>query len=479
MSISSALNSAMSGLAAASRASEIVSGNIANAMTEGYARRSLELTSQTWAGSGVRVAGVIRHSDPVLVSDRRSADAAAEQSGTLVAFHNRLQGLFGIPGQGDSLTARLTSLETSLIEAAARPESAQRLDTAVHDAADLVAKINDISDGIQQLRRAADAEIATEVGKLNRNLSQLRELNVQIASRSGSGRDTAALLDLRQTTIDAISDVIPVREISRDRGQVALMTQTGVMLLDGVETTVEFRKTNTITAYQSLDAGHLSELGIGNRTVSADRVAGGRLQALFEIRDDLAVDAQTRLDAAAADLVQRFEGPGIDPTRAAGAPGLFTDAGAAFDPASQLGLASRLSLNTAVDSASGGASWRLRDGLGATTPGPEGDAKILSSLEAALRTPRPFSEPGFATGDLTAAQIGVDLMSRAGLDLAASEERMAFTSARRGELKSAELAMGVDTDAEMRTLMTVEQAYAANARVIQTVDEMMDILMGL
>ena len=55
MSLSSALNSAMSGLTAASRASEVVSENIANVMTPGYARRSLELASAVHTGPGVRI----------------------------------------------------------------------------------------------------------------------------------------------------------------------------------------------------------------------------------------------------------------------------------------------------------------------------------------------------------------------------------------------------------------------------------------
>ena len=37
---------------------------------------------------------------------------------------------------------------------------------------------------------------------------------------------------------------------------------------------------------------------------------------------------------------------------------------------------------------------------------------------------------------------------------------------------------GVDTDRELQRLMLIEQAYAANARVLQTVDDMMNALMG-
>ena len=42
-----------------------------------------------------------------------------------------------------------------------------------------------------------------------------------------------------------------------------------------------------------------------------------------------------------------------------------------------------------------------------------------------------------------------------------------------------ELQGGVDTDREMQDLLQIEKAYAANAKVIQTVDEMLDLLLGI
>ncbi len=75
------------------------------------------------------------------------------------------------------------------------------------------------------------------------------------------------------------------------------------------------------------------------------------------------------LDGMARDLYERFADPALDPTIAAGDPGLFTDRGAAFDPADEVGLAGRIAVNAAVDPAQGGQSWRLRDGIYAAAPG--------------------------------------------------------------------------------------------------------------
>ena len=42
-----------------------------------------------------------------------------------------------------------------------------------------------------------------------------------------------------------------------------------------------------------------------------------------------------------------------------------------------------------------------------------------------------------------------------------------------------ELDRGVDTDAELQDLMQVEQAWAANARVIRTMDDLLQLLMEI
>ena len=50
---------------------------------------------------------------------------------------------------------------------------------------------------------------------------------------------------------------------------------------------------------------------------------------------------------------------------------------------------------------------------------------------------------------------------------------------RADSLKALELQGGVDTDHEMQQLLLIEQAYAANARVISTADDMIQTLLGL
>jgi flagellar hook-associated protein 1 FlgK len=59
------------------------------------------------------------------------------------------------------------------------------------------------------------------------------------------------------------------------------------------------------------------------------------------------------------------------------------------------------------------------------------------------------------------------------------EQQLSFASAQFYDLTELELANGVDTDVELQNLMIIEQAYAANARVIETVDQMFDALIRI
>jgi len=72
-----------------------------------------------------------------------------------------------------------------------------------------------------------------------------------------------------------------------------------------------------------------------------------------------------------------------------------------------------------------------------------------------------------------------DVLSNVSSKRQSAEASQSYASARQASLKQQELQAGVDTDAELQHLLQVEQAYAANSRVIQTIDDMMKQLIDL
>ncbi len=81
MSLAVTLSNALSGLAANQSALQVTSNNVANANTEGYARKTVELESRLLdgIGSGVSISGINRAVDRVTARDigRRPAQSCS------------------------------------------------------------------------------------------------------------------------------------------------------------------------------------------------------------------------------------------------------------------------------------------------------------------------------------------------------------------------------------------------------------------
>lgn len=478
MSLTSTLNSALSGLTMTSRAAEVIASNIANATTPGYGRREVVLSSRF--GGGVVVDAVSRNQTLPLLNDRRAADAgqsgAESRAAALLAIEQAL-------GSGGSagLSAAVSAFDAALLSAAGSPESAARLQTVLGAAQDLAGQINAAGAAIQGERALADARIGQQVDTLNTALAQVQALNSQIRSLQADSGEANTLIDQRQQLVDSIAGIVPLREVDRGHGVIALYTTSGAPLVDGSASVFGFTEATAMDPAMTA-GGALSGLTLNGRSLGTGEtslIAGGSLAADFAIRDELGPQAQAGLDALARDLVDRFADPGLDATLAPGAAGLFTDAGAALDPLNETGLAQRLSVNAAVDPAQGGALWRLRDGLGATAEGASGSSRLLNALRGALTADRPAASGTLFSGTAGFADRASTLVSALATDRLAAEGEVTFTSARASALQQRELENGVDTDQELQQLLVVEKAYAANARVLQAADDMLSTLMEI
>ena len=481
MSLSHSLANAVSGMNAASRLAEIVSSNVSNALTEGYGRRELDLNAASVGGrgAGVQIGAVTRIVDRGVIGARRLAEAEMSGANAQADLHARLEQLLGAPGQPDALTERVSDFEQSLVDAATDPSSSVRLNAVLGRAQDLAGALNSASARIQTMRAEADAGISAQVEQLNTALRQVERLNADITQSLNTGSDPSALLDQRQKVVDQISGIVPIREIDRPGGQIALMTPAGEVLIDGPAKEYGFAQTPVITADMTLSGGGLSGITVDGAPIAPDglgKLAGGSLGAAFAARDGELVAAQGNLDSVAADLIGRLQNTSVDPTLGPSDAGLFTDAGQPLDPLDIDGLAGRISVNAAVDPAQGGATWRLRDGINAAVPGAVGDSYLLLTTGTALETVQPLGGSGMGRSLLGHF---ADMQSAIGAARLDYDRDLSFAMGRWNTLTEAEAASGVDTDYEMQVLLRVEQAYAANARLVQTVEAMINRLMEL
>ena len=488
MSLSLTLSNALSGLQANARQADQISGNVANALTEGYSRRSVLLAENVVAGlgAGVSVSGVQRASSPAAAEARRLADAAAGRAGVLSDAAGRLATSVGDPGDAGALATAATRLQEAIAAAADTPESAALLRGAAFAADDFAQSINRIATEVATLRTEADAAIARQVADINGALFRIKSLNREIQSRAVTGGDISALQDQRERMIREVSGQIPIRVVRRENEAVAIYAKNGGQLLDGRVYELEFTPTRVVGPNQTLANGALSGLSIDGRAYDigegdgAGLFDGGALAAAFELRDRILPATGDDLDALAEDVILRTQGLAGDPTLGPGDAGLFTDEGVAYNPADRLGLALRISVNDQVNPDVGGDAFRMRDGVAAAAPGEVGESSVLRALQDAFAEAVSAPTGSRLTGDRSTAGFAAEISSFALTEAAIADEGAVFEAGRATALADAEQQLiGVDTDQELSQLLVVEQAFAANARVIRVVDELLETLTSI
>jgi flagellar hook-associated protein 1 FlgK len=127
-----------------------------------------------------------------------------------------------------------------------------------------------------------------------------------------------------------------------------------------------------------------------------------------------------------------------------------------------------------------GPTTGMRDGLGTgAVPGPVGDATRINALGSALAAPREPASGDFSGGALSATGLAAEMLSLNGTARQTAEADETFASFMATTYDTRVLEIGVDTDVELQNLMVVETAYAANAQVLRTIDEMLKTVLAI
>jgi flagellar hook-associated protein 1 FlgK len=481
VSIASALNIARTGLNVSGQRAETVAANVANATTPGYVRRSLSVSETIHDGqsSGLRVVATERAQDGVIKSQRRAVTSDAAQATFLSQSWKALSVRLGSTADGTGLFKSFSDLDTALTRAATAPESAINLNQVLVTAKSVIQELGGLSNFTRSMRAEADREIAAGVGNVNAALKEIETLNRRLAGMDRSSAQAAALFDERQRALDIIAEYLPVKTVERDAGAIDVYTPEGVFLLTSTAREIEFQPGNDFSPGSSLAGGTLSGVSVDGTpltpgSASFGAISSGLLSALFTLRDTDLPAFNAQLDLVASDLMARFSGA-TDPTLLPGEAGLFFDP----DPGAGPGLAARLRINPAVDPESGGQLWRLRNGMNAATEGPPGNGTLLTAMQTAFRSGQQLNSSGFQ-GVFSAIELVAQFTSQTGETRLYHEGVAASANTQHVTLMEAEQRItGVDVDAELQQLLLIEQAFAANARVIQVAGDMIRILMEI
>lgn len=312
MGLSSTLSNALSGMTASQRGIDVLSRNVANAGTPGYHRQSLVVQETAYGTSAqVRTAGLDRAFNEALQKQHLVAVSSTGYHSIRADFLDRLQMHMGMPGDANSLDTLYANFENAFQALATTPNDLTTRSAVINAAQQLVEQLNTLSGAVQEMRRESEYQLSNAVSELNREMTALADINIRILDLSQDETARAALMDERDRLVTSIAEKIDVKVTYRTDGTVALMTESGIGLLDVVPSQFSFQSGGGIHA-TALQSGE-GTAGVGRLTLKTpagleldvaaqDLIGGGKIAGLLELRDNTLVNVQHQLDEIAAGL---------------------------------------------------------------------------------------------------------------------------------------------------------------------------------
>ncbi|MFZ4718684.1 MAG: flagellar hook-associated protein FlgK [Ilumatobacteraceae bacterium] len=444
----SSLYTALSGLTAQQRTTEVVSHNVANQATPGYRRQRVDLipvavrpgfgdTGNGTRTGGVLINGVSQSRDELIAARAIREQGALKTAEGLGATLGRLEQIYAEPGDL-GIASQLQALWTSFNDVANQPGSVAARTQLLQQADALTQSLHNAADTISGLRTVTSDRIAGLADQVNTLATELARLNASITSTPTMAND---LRDRRDMLVTQLSELTGAQPHTTASGQFDL-TVGGRSLVTGDQV---YRLDGT--------GGALTWVADG-RPVNAAR---GEAAALVTTMNDIVPRYTAALDAVAATLVQdvnALHSTGFDQQGITGRN--------FFDPAGVTAATIQLSVDV--------------DGL----PG---------NIAAGAPVPPLNTAPGPLDGDLARqiarladSTIGADSTYRSMVGSLAVESRAAEQATRvQSDITDAAVqddasVSSVSLDEEMSQLVTAQRAYEASARVLTAVDDMLGIL---
>ena len=313
MSLTQALNSALSGLQVTQANIAMVAANVANADTPGYTRKIVnQIATGANTSIGVRVSDIQREIDLYVQRQLRIENAGASYAETRADMYSQLQNLYGQPGSNTSLESVYNNFTSALQALSTSPDDPGARSAVISSAQLLTQQLNQMSGNVQALRSNAELGIADAVNKANDAMSQIAALNQQIAASTPGDSATATLMDQRDSYIDQLSKLMDINVVQGDRGQVGIFTNSGIQLVGAQAGQLSFDAVGTITPASQWSTNP-SQRGVGTITlippdgapvdlIQDHAIRSGTIAAYLQMRDQDLVQAQNQLDALAAGM---------------------------------------------------------------------------------------------------------------------------------------------------------------------------------
>jgi flagellar hook-associated protein 1 FlgK len=445
-SLNASLATALSGLTADQGALEATTNNVANANTPGYSREVPVLVASDpvvvdplTLGTGVTLQSIESIRDPILESQIQQETQTQGQLTALVSALSQTQ--VGFTSSSGDIGTSISNFFDSINQLATNPSDLSVRQGVLTAADNLATSFNVAANNLTAQQSSLNSSVEQDVGQINQLTGQIAELNGQIANLENVGENAGTFIDQRTQAIDQLSSLVDVSVI-QSNNTLTLTTASGTALVTGQQ--------NFQLSTQQTASGEQDIYAQGNDITST--IVSGDLGGVLQARDQQIPAIQNQLDTLAAGLANAVNG-----VQTAGYDLKGNKGTNLFNPPPASGTGAAASLSVAItDPALIAAS---SDG----TVGSNGNAQAMYALgsQSIISGQNPTDyysgivfNVGNATANATAEQNASSLVLQQ-----LNDQRASIS--------------GVSLDQEAANMIQYQQAYAASAQVITTVNDMM------
>jgi len=463
MGITSILNIARNALFAQQSALQVLSNNIANVNTPGYARQEAVLneadsimTDGGLLGNGVKVEQIISNYDKYLEFSMAREYTSMEEQMTYEKFFTRIESVLD---EGNSqLTSNITAFFNAWQTLSADPlSSVARADVAMNGE-NVAQGIRNIYTQLNSLQAEADNNVPSEVTQINNILASIAEFNKKTYASSVSGAEGSSFKTQSLAALQELSGKMNIQYFEDQNGGFTVMTGGGKLLVEkGMVYELSAQKDPTDNFYDVYWQGN----SLNSVDISGS-ITGGSLKSLMDLRDNQISGFIDDINDLAESLMTQVNAIHSTGYNSGGTTGVNFFENMTGDYAANLDLSDEIKTDIGYIAASSSAANSSNNDI----------ALALANLGTTDVTIGGTTTTYVSYSASIASTIGN--LSQNAQNL--SEYHQNLMEMVRNQRESVS---GVSIDEEMSNLIKFQYAYQAAARLINTADTLMQALMEI
>lgn len=454
------INIGYSGASTAQVELNVTAQNTANAMTDGYTRQvaitstiGASSGSSNSAGNGVQVDSIRRVSNQYQVNQVWYAASDYGYYNTQQEYLTQLETV--LSDDNSSLSGGFDNFFAALNAATTSPDDSALREQVISESGALALRVDNTLDYIDSQSSEIVSQEQAMVAQVNTLTSGIAGYNQQIAEAEANGDNASALYDARDQMVEQLSGIMDVQVNIDDEGNYDVTLQNGQPLVSGQES-------STIELDTNADGTQSMSLTFAGTTSSMNTETGGSLGALFDYQNKVLTPltgtinsmAEQFADAVNTQLAQGYDLSGQHPEE----PLFIYDENSSDGP---------LEVNPKITA----------DELAfSSSPDESGNSDNLQALINISTEPLDIE----GLGSVTVGEACSSIISNIGIYSQQNQTEAEAAANVYSEAQNQQSSVsGVSMDEEAVNLITYQQIYEANLKVISTGADIFDSVLEM